>query len=439
MSELSVGPMKALIKVLMIALVIVLPVLMVYLRVPRKHWLMIAFGSGLCVLLLKVLLIVPFDSAPDKKTVTFLQNLYNPVDTPAETRWSEQLTASVHQIPPGHQWQALPGRAPEPDNNRLTADKIALGKKLFFDKQLSRDGTVACVSCHLLTDEFYGADGAAVSTGIEQLQGDRNAPTVLNAAFQRVLFWDGRAASLEEQAKGPFVNPVEMGMPSLQAVEQRVKQNPQYAPLFARAFPDKPAISIDSIAKAIASFERILITSNAPYDRFVQGDRTALTAQQLRGMALFEATGCTLCHGGPNFSTASIFHESSVWRVFPVQPHTEYEAKYKLTRDKGVANQVNDQFQGIWRVPSLRNVSKTAPYFHNGAVESLEEAVRIMAKTQLNKSTSRNALVNTRVNWSGEQKKFYVDNSVALSHADIDAIVAFLESLTGELPDNLSE
>lgn len=334
-----------------------------------------------------------------------------------------------------YQWQALPAIAPHPENNPPTPEKIQLGEKLFLDKRLSRDNTVACVSCHQLTQEFGGADGLAVSIGIDNQAGSRNTPTVLNTAFQQVLFWDGRASSLEEQAKGPLINPLEMGMPSLKAVEEKVQQLPEYQILFKKAFPDIKAISIDEIAQAIASFERTLITPSSPYDRFVSGDKDALTKQQQYGMALFESVGCIACHSGPNFSAASIFDTPAMYRSFPAIKNPLFEEKYQLLQDLGLA-EGNSQFKkGVWRVPSLRNVSLTAPYFHNGSVKSLKEAVRIMANMQLNKKVTHTNNTANQYYWSNNTKQFSQDNHAYLSDDDIDSLVSFLEGLSGDIPN----
>ncbi|WP_165839960.1 cytochrome-c peroxidase [Motiliproteus coralliicola] len=329
----------------------------------------------------------------------------------------------------------MPKIAPEPLDNRNTVAKINLGRQLFFDKRLSIDGTVACGSCHQLTGSAYGADRQTVSTGIDEQRGSRNAPTVLNAAFQRRLFWDGRAESLEQQALGPLTNPLEMGMPSLEAVVNRVRDTPEYAAQFRTAFPQQPQISSDNIAKAIASYERTLITPNTAYDRFVGGEESALTPQQLRGMALFESIGCVLCHSGPNFSSASLFDNDNGLRLFPANPDTEYQSKYRLIEDRGAVADDEDAKVGVWRVPSLRNVSKTAPYFHNGSVDTLDEAVRVMASTQLKRSISNDPASQQSIHWSKAQLRFANLNNVAISDSQVRDIVAFLESLTGPLPE----
>ncbi|ODB87228.1 hypothetical protein A3195_11270 [Candidatus Thiodiazotropha endoloripes] len=319
-------------------------------------------------------------------------------------------------------WQTLPDQAPAPENNPMTSEKVVLGKRLFFDKNLSWDRTLSCSSCHDVIGGS-GDDGLPTSRGINNQLGGRNAPTVWNAAFQSVLFWDGRAASLEEQAKGPLINPIEMGMPSWEEVVQRVLDDPAYVPLFADAFGADTAIDIERIAEAIASYERTLITPDAPYDRFVRGDLDALSAQQLRGMASFQTLGCVNCHFGPNFSGASLFDSRAPLRIFPIYP-TPFEQQYELTRDTGAA--MAGSGRGSWRVPSLRNVALTGPWLHNGSVSELKEVVRIMSSVQLG-HTGRYLV------WSDDHKVMTKLDRPALSDGEIEDIVAFLQSLSSDM------
>ncbi|MDX9765790.1 MAG: cytochrome c peroxidase [Ectothiorhodospiraceae bacterium] len=325
-------------------------------------------------------------------------------------------------------WQALPTEAPAPPDNAPSADKIALGERLFFDQDLSRDGSVACASCHDLYDGA-GTDRLSTSVGIEDRRGRRNAPTVWNAAFQAVLFWDGRAASLEEQAKGPFVNPDEMGMPTLAEVERRVAAKAGYRAAFAQVFGGENPITIDNIAAAIAAYERTLITPDTAYDRFVRGDRKALTPTQIRGMALFETVGCIGCHSGPNFSGASVFDASAPLRLFPATD-TPYSRRFALLEDGGRAGA--DGKPGVWRIPSLRNVALTAPYFHNGSVERLEDAVRVMASAQLGRPTEPDPAAERPAHWSDADGTLRHVRRPVLSDAEVRDIVAFLESLSSD-------
>ncbi len=303
------------------------------------------------------------------------------------------------------QWEPLPEKAPEPADNPTTAAKVELGKMLYFDPRFSKTGTVSCNSCHNLMEG--GDDSRPVSFGVFGKKGGRNAPTVWNAAFHSVQFWDGRAPSLEEQAKGPVVNPVEMGMPTLEDAMKRVRQIPAYREYFVKAFGEDNPMTVDNAAKAVAAFERTLITPNSPYDRYVKGDKSAMTEQQVRGMNTFAQVGCTACHSGPAFNGPKLPEGKGFFQKFPVFDN-ELIKKYGLDEDLGryeVTKKESDKH--MFRVPTLRNVADTAPYFHNGAVPTLEEAVRIMAKSQLNRD---------------------------LSDAQVADIVAFLNALTGEYP-----
>ncbi len=391
-----------------------------------------ALGSGVLAFAVKLVIIIGVALFPHYVVDPFLNRFELPPQgemTPAPTeppkyRWlalPELNTAPERPyLDPNYVWETLPEQVPAPADNPTTPEKVALGRRLFFDTSLSRDHTLSCASCHVI-DALAGGDGSATSLGIEDQRGNRNAPTVWNAAFQNKLFWDGRAASLEEQAIGPPVNPVEMGMPSLQAVEERVRGNPDYHVLFAAAFGDG-TITIDRIAKAIAAFERTLITTDTPYDRFVRGDLTALTPQQLRGMGLFQSVGCISCHFGPNFSAASVFDTSQPLRPFPTTP-VPYQEQYRLTEDTGNAPQVTGQ--GVWRVPSLRNVALTGPWLHNGSVTELEEVVRIM-------SSAQRGYTGHMLRWSDREQVLYEQTHRKLREDEIQDIVAFLHALSSD-------
>jgi cytochrome c peroxidase len=256
-----------------------------------------------------------------------------------------------------------------------------------------------------------GDDNRPVSFGVHGKLGPRSAPSVWNAAFLSVQFWDGRAASLEEQAKGPVTNPIEMGMPDWDVVIKRLQAVPDYQPLFKAAFPEeKTPLNADNAAKAIAAYERTLITPNSPYDRYVQGDKKALTEQQVKGMELVAEVGCLSCHSGANFSGPTTQKMGQgFFMKFPTFAGSKYDVQYELLKDPGryeVTKKEADKH--MWRVPTWRNIALTAPYFHNGAVPTLDEAVKVMAKTQLNKE---------------------------LDDAQVKAIVAFLGGLTGEFPE----
>ncbi|WP_086488662.1 cytochrome-c peroxidase [Thioflexithrix psekupsensis] len=314
------------------------------------------------------------------------------------------LSVAVAQASP---WQALPEQPPIPENNPQSEAKIELGKTLYFDPRLSKNGAISCNSCHNVM--AGGEDNRPNSVGVHDARGGRGAPSVWNAAFLSVQFWDGRAESLEAQAVGPITNPVEMAMDDDAAVLARLNQIPGYVELFKAVFPESdPAISMENVAKAIASYERTLITPNSPFDRYVKGEKEALNEQQVRGMETFLNTGCVACHSGANFSGPDLPMGQGFFMKFPTFAGSEYDAKYDLLSDPGRYEVTKaDSDKNMWRVPTLRNVALTAPYFHNGKVANLDEAVRVMAKTQLNKD---------------------------LSAEETADIVAFLNGLTGEFP-----
>ncbi|WJW76035.1 cytochrome-c peroxidase [Thiohalobacter sp. IOR34] len=302
-------------------------------------------------------------------------------------------------------WEALPETAPAPADNPTTAEKVALGQKLYFDPRLSSTGTVSCNSCHNVM--LGGDDNRPVSMGVHGRTGGRSAPTVWNSAFNGSQFWDGRAPSLEEQAKGPVLADVEMDMGKHDHVVARIKSIPGYQAEFEKAF-GPGEIDIDKFAKAVAAYERTLITPNSPYDRYVKGDRKALTRQQVRGMDLFAGIGCAGCHSGPAFNGATPNSGTGSFMKFPTFADSAYVKKYDLLADEGrakVTGKAADKH--LFKVPTLRNVALTAPYFHNGSVKTLDEAVRVMAKVQLNRE---------------------------LSDAEVADLVAFLNALTGEFP-----
>ncbi|MDM8564969.1 cytochrome c peroxidase [Candidatus Halobeggiatoa sp. HSG11] len=297
----------------------------------------------------------------------------------------------------------MPNNPPIPENNPQTEAKIKLGKILFFDPRLSRNGTMSCNSCHNI---FAGGDdGRAVSIADGKV-GTRNTPTIWNSAFISALFWDGRITTLEEQAKYPFVDSKKMNMADWKTVIQRLQAIPDYKTMFINVFDDEN-ITVNNITKAIAAYERTLITPNSPYDRYVTGDKNSLTEQQVSGMNLFAKQGCITCHSKPNFSGPQLIGEGWL-KKFPKFLGSVYDAKYRLLEDAGRYQFTHKEAdKHTWRVPTLRNIALTAPYFHNGAVPTLNEAVKVMAKTQLNKD---------------------------LTEQQIQDIVAFLNSLTGEFP-----
>jgi cytochrome c peroxidase len=299
----------------------------------------------------------------------------------------------------------FPAKVEVPADNPQTPEKIELGRKLFFDTRLSKNQKVSCASCHNVLK--FGDDNLPRSPGHEGKLGGRNSPTVFNAAFYSVQFWDGRAASLEEQAKGPMTNPLEMGMASHDVVVGMINKVPAYRQEFKKAFGDEK-INIDRMIKAIAAYERTLITPDSPYDKFIAGDKKALNESAQRGWKLVGTIGCTACHSGPMFNGPPMPMGTGFYQKFPLIPGSEYEKKYHLSKDEGRFEVTqNEADKHMFRVPSWRNVARTAPYFHNGEVKTLDEAVRVMAKTQLGKT---------------------------LKAGEVKDIVAFLTSLNGQIP-----
>lgn len=303
---------------------------------------------------------------------------------------------------PIYKW---PGEPPIPKDNPMIPQKIELGKKLFFDPRLSKANKVSCNSCHNVMKA--GDDGLPRSPGHAGKLGERNSPTVFNSAYFSVQFWDGRAPSLEEQAKGPLINPLEMGMQDHNVVVDIVSTVPAYVQEFEKVFgPGK--VTITKLVQALAAYERTLVTPNSPYDRFVAGDKNALSEAAKRGWSKFGQIGCTACHSGPMFNGPPMPMGTGFFQKFPLIPDPALDKKYKFTADTGRHSVTkNESDRHMWRVPSLRNVAITPPYFHTGTVSKLEDAVQVMAKTQLNQVLKPN---------------------------DVSELVEFLKSLTGEIP-----
>ncbi len=246
-----------------------------------------------------------------------------------------------------------------PEDNPITAAKVELGKLLYFDGRLSRDGTVSCATCHDPAKGF--TDQARVSTGVDGKTGTRNAPTVVNTAFNIFQFWDGRAPSLEAQAKGPIENPVEMATTHA-AVVTKIAAVAGYKPHFRAAFGGEE-VTIDRIAQAIASFERTVLSGNSAWDRHVARDATALSPAAVRGLELFEGKAlCTRCHVGFNL-TDGLFHNLGVGMTAE-KPDL---GRFGVTKDK--------QDTGAFKTPTLRDIQRTAPYMHDGSMATLEEVV----------------------------------------------------------------
>jgi cytochrome c peroxidase len=260
---------------------------------------------------------------------------------------------TVHDIGP------LPTSVPTPSTNLGYAHKVALGKQLYFDGRLSKNGQVACAFCH---NPFAGfADPRQTSIGVDGKVGGRQAPTVFNTGFNRVQFWDGRAGSLEEQAIGPIHNPIEMGE-THEHVVAKLKKIKGYQDQFKAVFGTD--VNLQGIAEAIAAYERTVISSDSAFDKYVLGDRQAMDAAAVRGMTLFKGKArCILCHGGPNF-TDNRFHNLGVPQVGPL---AEDLGRYNVTRQ--------ESDRGAFKTPTLRSIAETAPYMHDGAFKTLEEVV----------------------------------------------------------------
>lgn len=387
-----------------------------------------ALGFGVVAFTFKLAIILAVSRFPDQMIAPLLPD---PAARPEKSAAAGIPEPASSELPWVGQriWQALPEMPPVPGRNPMTPAKVALGERLFMDPALSANGRIACASCHDV-ERGAGEDRRPVAIGITGAPGRRNTPTVFNAAFQERLFWDGRAASLEEQVQGPLLNPDEMGMPSLAAVEARIQADPSYREAFTQAFGADAGMTMTEAAQAIAAYERTLVTPDTPYDRFVRGDESALTEIQKQGMWLFQSLGCIGCHSGPMFGGAGRLAGGTPYRAF-LAARSELGRRYDLLQDKGKA--APEAGTGIWRVPSLRNVALTAPYFHNGAVSQLAQAVRVMAATQLNAAVGaqdpggRVSLrwIATSGSFSGSERKFVSDR-------DIEALVAFLQALSSE-------
>lgn len=257
---------------------------------------------------------------------------------------------------------------PIPKSMEIDTNWLVLGKALFHTPLLSKDNTVSCASCHMV--DFGGDDSFPLSTGVNNEKGTRNSPTVLNATFNFRQFWDGRAISLAEQIAGPIHNPVEMGT-SWHEIIPKLENDPYFSKTFESL--SQQGVTIENIIKAIVIYEESLITPDAPIDEYLLGNENALSAQQKRGLKLFNEYGCSTCHQGINIG-GNIYQK--LGRVDEIPD--------VLSGDLGLFEVTqNEQDRYVFKVPSLRNVAQTAPYFHNGSVEALPEAIRIMAKSQL--------------------------------------------------------
>ena len=266
-------------------------------------------------------------------------------------------------------FQPLPEKMPGSEKD--TPALVSLGKDLYFEKKLSANDSQSCNSCHAVDQNRGGVDNEPTSPGAFGKRGGRNSPTSLNAGFHVAQFWDGRAVDLAAQAKGPILNPIEMAMPSEEEVLKKLSALPEYPKAFSKAFPgESKALSYDNLAKAIAAFERTLVTHDR-FDDFLKGNDSALSNAELEGLNTFVSTGCVACHNGPLLGANSYQKMGAV----NAYANTEDLGRFSVTKDEA------DKFK--FKVPSLRNIALTAPYFHDGKAATLEEAVRQMAWLQL--------------------------------------------------------
>lgn len=286
----------------------------------------------------------------------------------------------------------------EPD-----ADKVLLGKYLFFDTRLSGEGNISCNSCHNL--KTYGVDNERFSPGdAPGTVGGRNSPTVFHAALHKMQFWDGRAAHVEEQAGGPILNPLEHNIKDEQQLVNRLKEVELYQELFTKAYGDKDPITFNNLTNAIGAFERTLIPESR-FDKYLEGDQSAITQQEKKGLKVFIDAGCITCHSGPAMGGQmlqkfGLFHD--YWK------HTESEDVDLGLYD--ISERESEKY--FFKVPGLRNIVHTAPYFHDGSVADLNSAVKIMGKLQRN---------------------------VDLTDEEVNDIVAFLGSLSSDIADDVKQ
>ncbi|RRD88891.1 cytochrome-c peroxidase [Conchiformibius steedae] len=296
-------------------------------------------------------------------------------------------------------FQPLPSFEEANKEHHLNDDQVKLGQQLWYDTRLSLGNDISCNTCHLLTT--HGVDNKPTSPGHNGAPGVRNSPTVLNAFLLKTQFWDGRAPNIEEQAKHPIINPIEMAMPNHEEVERKIAAIPGYVKQFQSAYAQNGGkVSINNIAHALGAFQRTLLTPSR-WDSYLKGDTNALNEQEKRGIKSFINNGCVACHSGVTLG-------GDLFQKFGLVKGPYWDLIHSKNRDEGVfdiTKKEEDRF--VFRVAGLRNVGKTAPYFHNGSIADLGEAVSIMGEAQLGKT---------------------------LSKQDVDDIVAFLHSTTGEVP-----
>ena len=306
------------------------------------------------------------------------------------------LLADARQV-----FQLLP-KQPSTAEAPVTKERVRLGRMLFFDPRLTVDGNMSCATCHL--PSLYGGDGLARSIGVKQRLHPRNSPTVLNSSANIIVQWRGDRESLEDQVIKSLGSPITNGQPDLGAVLDRLKRIAGYAPLFKAAFPeDAVPLNVGNVANAISAYERTLVTP-APFDAYLAGDADALSPSARRGLMTFINAGCSACHNGVGVG-GGMHQKFGIVEDYWIATGSE-------PIDKGRADVTKDPADlYVFRVPSLRNVAMTAPYFHDGSVARLPDAVKVMARVQLGSK---------------------------LSDLEVNDIVAFLESLTGDLPPDFA-
>ena len=290
-----------------------------------------------------------------------------------------------------------------PADNPMTPEKVELGKLLYFDPRLSKDGTISCATCHNPKEGW--SERRMTSKGIKGQIGTRNSPTVINSAYHPAQFWDGRAATLEEQARGPIENPIEMGYKLEDAVKD-LSAIPEYTSRFKAVFGTE--VTREGIGKAIAAFERTILSGNSPYDRFEAGDATALNDPQKRGWEVFRRKGrCSMCHTPPTFSGGRYYNAGVAAAKSEPDP-----GRMEVTK--------KDRDFGKFRVPHLRDLVDTGPYFHDGSAKTLEAAVGLMADGGRDNSNLSSMMKGVR--------------KAKLTDQDREDLVEFLKALSGNYP-----
>ena len=299
-----------------------------------------------------------------------------------------------------------PSEVPQPKDNKLTPQKIELGKLLYFDKRLSSSEKISCATCHNPKHGWSDEHPTPKAVGHEGAVGPRNSPTILNSAYQTRQFWDGRVKTLEQQALGPIQTGVEMHMP-LDKLMPKLNSIKGYKKLFKEAYPkSKGVITAEYLAKALASFERTVVSTEAPFDRYIKGDKNAISKDAKDGFELFKGKAkCTDCHDGFNFTDGS-FHNIG---LNDGELHGKELGRYNVKH--------RASWYGVMKTPTLRDVTKSYPYFHDGSVKTLKEATAICAS-------------GGRYEFNVKNKSTYMKDR-HLSDAELDKLVLFMKTLTG--------